>query len=62
MMKVILKALLCASAPVSVYLFGAFVAWDFNAGVWSIEWRLFVGLLGALGGAAMAIEQFFIKT
>lgn len=42
-MKALILGILTATA---VYLLGAFVAWDLNAGNWHWDGRLMVGLCG----------------
>ena len=41
------------------YIFGAFVLWNFNAGQWSVESRIFTALIGAAVGFLMAVNPYF---
>lgn len=62
MIRLIIAAVLIA---VGVYLFGAFVAWDFNAGNWDQGGRFIIALLmpglsaiGLIAASALRSEYY----
>lgn len=60
-MDKLMSALLVIAAPFAVYLVGAFIMWDLNAGNWDIGARFFVGVFGVFGAAGFittAVDQY----
>ena len=57
MNKLVYNIMMFAIGFIGMYLLGAFIAWDINAGNWNDAGRYMIGCLGCIIGAVLVISE-----